>query len=180
MTATHAAEINPTIIYDLGGKFDKSSNEGVYDGATKFKQDTGTEFREFEIQNDEQREQAMRNFARRGLSPIVAPGFSQSAAMEKVAKEFLDIQFAIIDMVVDLPNVTSIVFKEQEGSYFVGMLAAMASNTGKIGFVGGMDVPLIRKFACGYVQGAKETNPDIYCPAKRAVRVTILFMCWMR
>ncbi|NND50637.1 MAG: BMP family ABC transporter substrate-binding protein [Rhizobiales bacterium] len=158
---TQAAEFKPAIVYDLGGKFDKSFNEGVYDGATKFKQDTGNDFREFEIQNDAQREQAMRNFARRGLSPIVAPGFSQAAAMEKVAKEFPDTQFAIIDMVVDLPNVTSIVFKEQEGSYLVGILAAMASKTGKVGFVGGMDVPLIRKFACGYVQGAKETNPDI-------------------
>ena len=81
--------------------------------------------------------------------------------MKKVAAEFPDTQFAIIDMVVDLPNVRSIVFKEEEGSYLVGILAAMASKTGKVGFVGGMDIPLIRKFACGYVQGVKSVNPDI-------------------
>ena len=81
--------------------------------------------------------------------------------MEEVAKEFPDTKFAIVDMVVDLPNVRSILFQEQEGSYLVGMLAAMASKTGKIGFVGGMDIPLIRKFACGYVEGAKAANPNI-------------------
>jgi basic membrane protein A len=83
------------------------------------------------------------------------------AALKEVAAEYPDTQFAIIDMVVDMPNVRSVVFKEEEGSYLVGMLAAMASETGKIGFVGGMDIPLIRKFACGYVQGAKAVKPDI-------------------
>jgi basic membrane protein A len=160
-TAAIAADISPAIVYDLGGKFDKSFNEGVFNGAERFKTDTGVEFREFEIQNDSQREQAMRNFARRGSNPILVVGFSQAAALEKVAAEFPDTHFAIIDMVVDKPNVASIVFKEQEGSYLVGMLAAMASKTGKVGFVGGMDIPLIRKFACGYVQGAKAANPDI-------------------
>jgi basic membrane protein A len=118
------------------------------------------EYRDFEIQNDSQREQALRNFARRGHDPVVAIGFSQAQALEKVATEFPETKFAIIDMVVDLPNVRSIVFKEHEGSYLVGMLAAMASKTGKVGFVGGMDIPLIRKFACGYVQGVKAVNPD--------------------
>ena len=158
---TRAADISPAIVYDLGGKFDKSFNEGVYDGARRFKSDTGVDFREFEIQNDSQREQAMRNFARRGSNPILAVGFSQAAALEKVAGEFPGTRFAIIDMVVDKPNVASIVFKEHEGSYLVGLLAAMATRTGRIGFVGGMDIPLIRKFACGYVQGARATNPDI-------------------
>ena len=156
-----AEEISPAVVYDLGGKFDKSFNEAAFRGAEKFKTDTGVDYREFEIQNDAQREQAMRNFALRGLSPIVAIGFSQANAVEKVAKEFPDTKFAIVDMVVDLPNVRSIVFKEHEGSYLVGLLAAMASESGKIGFVGGMDIPLIRKFACGYVQGAKATKQDI-------------------
>ncbi len=153
-----AAEIKPAVVYDLGGKFDKSFNEGVYNGAEKFKADTGVEYRDFEIQNDSQREQALRNFARRGYSPIVAVGFSHAAAVEKVAGEFPDTKFAIIDMVVDKPNVASIVFKEHEGSYLVGVLAAMASKTGKVGFVGGMDIPLIRRFACGYVGGVKAAN----------------------
>ncbi len=157
----HAAEVKPAVVYDLGGKFDKSFNEAAYNGAERFKSEAGVDYRDFEIQNDSQREQALRNFARKGHDPIVAIGFSQAQAVEKVAKEFPDTRFAIVDMVVDLPNVRSIVFKEEEGSYLVGMLAAMASKTGKIGFVGGMDIPLIRKFACGYVQGAKAVNPDI-------------------
>lgn len=159
--AVSAADFQPGIIYDLGGKFDKSFNEGVYHGAEKFKKDFGVNYREFEIANDSQREQAMRNFARRGVDPILAVGFSQAAALEKVAKEFPKVRFAIIDMVVNLPNVESIVFKEHEGSYLVGMLAAMADKTGKVGFVGGMDIPLIRKFACGYVGGVKHVNPNI-------------------
>jgi basic membrane protein A and related proteins len=151
----------PALVYDLGGKFDKSFNEAAYNGAERFKAETGVEYREFEIQNESQREQALRNFARRGYSPIIAMSFSQEEPLKKVAAEYPDIEFAIIDAVVDLPNVRSIVFKEHEGSYLVGMLAAMASQTGKIGFVGGMDIPLIRKFACGYVEGAKAANPDI-------------------
>jgi basic membrane protein A and related proteins len=155
-----AADIKPAIVYDLGGKFDKSFNEGVYNGAEQFKKDTGIEYRDFEVQNDSQREQALRNFAKRGHTPILAVGFSQAQAVEKVAAEFPDIQFAIIDMVVEKPNVASIVFKEHEGSYLVGILAAMASKTGKLGFVGGMDIPLIRKFACGYVGGVKSVKSD--------------------
>ena len=155
-----AAEINPAVVYDLGGRFDRSFNQAAYTGAEKYKEDTGTEYRDFEIQNDSQREQAMRNFARRGMNPIVAIGFSQASALEKVAKEFPETKFTIVDMVVDLPNVQSVVFKEHEGSFLVGVLAAMASETGKVGFVGGMDIPLIRKFACGYAQGVKYSNGD--------------------
>ena len=86
-------------------------------------------------------------------------GFAQAAAVEKVAKEYPDLKFAIVDTVVDLPNVQSIVFKEHEGSYLVGMAAAMASKSGKVGFVGGMDIPLIRRFALGYAEGAKVVKP---------------------
>lgn len=154
-----AADAKPALIYDIGGKFDKSFNEGAFHGAEKFRQDTGIAFRDFEIQNDAQREQAMRKFARDGLSPIVAIGFSQASAIEKVAAEFPGTQFVIVDMVVDKPNVQSVVFKEQEGSFLVGLLAAKASKTGKVGFVGGMDIPLIHKFSCGYVQGVKYANP---------------------
>ncbi|WP_339950375.1 BMP family ABC transporter substrate-binding protein [uncultured Albimonas sp.] len=147
------AELKPAVIYDHGGKFDKSFNEAAYTGAEKFKADTGVEYSEFEIQNDAQREQALRRFAQRGADPIVAIGFSFAAALEKVAPEFPDSHFAIVDMVVDQPNVRSIVFKEEEGSYLVGIMAAMASETGKVGFIGGMDIPLIRKFECGYKGG---------------------------
>jgi basic membrane protein A len=154
-----AADIKPALIYDIGGKFDKSFNEGALHGAERFKQTTGIGFRDFEIQNDTQREQAMRKFAKDGFSPIVAIGFSQASALEKVAPEFPNTKFVIVDMVVEKPNVQSIVFKEQEGSFLVGLLAAKASKTGKVGFIGGMDIPLIRRFGCGYVQGVKYANP---------------------
>lgn len=156
--AANAAEVRPGVVYDLGGKFDKSFNQAAYTGIERFSQETGQKYRDFEIQNDSQREQAMRNFARRKLDPIVVVGFSQSSALEKVAKEFPETRFVIIDSVVELPNVQSILFKEHEGSFLVGVLASLASKTGKVGFVGGMDIPLIRKFACGYVQGVKYVN----------------------
>ena len=103
----------------------------------------------------------LRRFAERGHNPVVVAGFSNASAMEVVATEYPDTQFVLIDAVVDQPNVRSVVFNEHEGSYLVGMMAAMASETGTVGFVGGMDIPLIQKFACGYVQGAKAANPDI-------------------
>jgi basic membrane protein A len=159
-TAAFAADDKPAIVFDIGGKFDKSFNESMYNGSEKFKAETGTAYGEFEIANEAQREQAIRNFADQGYSPIIAAGFAQASALEKVAKEYPDLKFAIVDMVVDLPNVQSIVFNEHEGSYLVGVLAAMASKSGKVGFVGGMDIPLIRKFACGYAQGVKAAKPD--------------------
>src|SRR5918997_584539 len=150
----------PAIVYDLGGKFDKSFNEGVYNGAERFKKEAGIEYRDFEPQNDSQREQALRRFARDGFSPILAVGFSQETALKKVAEEFPNVKFAIIDSVVEQPNVQSVVFKEHEGSFLVGMAAALKSETGKVGFVGGVDIPLIRNFAHGYEQGVKHVNPD--------------------
>lgn len=155
-----AADDKPAIVFDIGGKFDKSFNESMYNGSEKFKAETGIAYGEFEIANEAQREQAIRNFADQGYSPIIAAGFAQAAALEKVAKEYPELKFAIVDMVVDLPNVQSIVFKEHEGSYLVGLLAGMASKSGKVGFVGGMDIPLIRKFGCGYAQGVKAARPD--------------------
>lgn len=155
-----AADINPAVVFDMGGKFDKSFNEGVYNGVERFKKETGIEYREFEVTNETQREQALRRMAQRGADPVIGVGFAQAPALEKVATEFPNTRFAIIDAVVDLPNVRSIVFKEEEGSFLVGMIAAMKSQTGKVGFVGGMDIPLIRKFACGYEQGAKYVSGD--------------------
>jgi len=159
--ASSASFADPAVIYDMGGKFDKSFNQAGFDGAEKWKKETGKAYLEFEISNPTQREQAQRRMAERGANPIVGIGFSQGSSMEKVAKDFPKLQFAIIDSVISLPNVQSIVFKEHEGSFLVGMLAAMASKTGKVGFVGGMDIPLIRKFQCGFEQGAKYANPKV-------------------
>ncbi|MGA2045343.1 MAG: BMP family ABC transporter substrate-binding protein [Roseiarcus sp.] len=157
-TAALAADVKPAVVYDLGGKFDKSFNEGVFNGATKFKKDTGVDFRDLEIQNDAQREQVLRKFAKDGFSPIMTVGFAWATALDKVAGEFPNTKFGIIDMVVDKPNVQSIVFKAEEGSFLVGVIAATTSKTGKVGFVGGMDIPLISAFECGYAQGVKYAN----------------------
>jgi len=156
-----AQDFTPAIVFDMGGKFDKSFNQAAFEGAERFKNESGIAFREFEISSPAQREQAIRNMARRGANIVVGVGFAQATSIEKIAKEFPDVKFTLIDAVVDLPNVQSVVFKEHEGSFLVGMAAAMASKTGKVGFVGGMDIPLIRNFAAGYVEGAKFVNPDI-------------------
>ena len=157
--AALTAHAQPAVVFDMGGKFDKSFNQAAYEGMERWKKETGGKYLDFEIANETQREQAIRRMAERGASPIIGIGFGQASSIEKVAKEFPKLKFAIIDMVVNLPNVQSVVFKEQEGSYLVGVMAAKASKTGKVGFVGGMDIPLIRKFQCGYEQGAKATNP---------------------
>src|ERR1700691_6184507 len=154
-TAAFAADIKPAVVYDLGGKFDKSFNEGVFNGATKFKKETGVDFRDIEIQNEAQREQVLRKFSKDGFSPIRTVGFAWETALKKIAPKYPKTKFGIIDDVVDLPNVQSVVFKEHEGSFVVGVIAADTSKTGKVGFVGGMDIPLISKFECGYAQGVK-------------------------
>jgi basic membrane protein A len=159
-TALAQDDFQPAIVYDMGGKFDKSFNEAAYRGAEQFKEETGIEYREFEVTNEAQREQALRNMARRGADVIVGVGFAQATTMDKIAQEFPDTKFCIIDGVVEQPNVQSILFKEHEGSFLVGMLAGLKSETGTVGFVGGMDIPLIRNFATGYVQGVRYVAPD--------------------
>jgi basic membrane protein A len=156
-----SAFADPAIIYDLGGKFDKSFNEAAYNGAEAWKKETGGNFVDLELQNDAQREQALRRFASQGANPIVMAGFSWGTALTTVAAEFPDTHFVVIDAVVDAPNVESIIFDEHTGSFLVGAIAALKSQTGTVGFVGGMDVPIIHKFYCGYLQGAKAANPDV-------------------
>ncbi len=155
-----AAAAEPALIFDLGGKFDKSFNEAAFNGASRWATETGGTFKEIEMQSETQREQAIRRLAESGANPVVMVGFMFSEVLGKVAPDFPETKFAIIDMVVDQPNVKSVVFTEQEGSYLVGMMAALASKTGTVGFVGGMDIPLIRRFGCGYAQGVKAVNPD--------------------
>jgi len=159
------AQQQPAVIYDMGGKYDKSFNQAAFDGAERWKKEGGKAYLEFEISNPTQREQAKRRMAERGADPIVGIGFAQGSSTEAVAKDFPKVKFAIIDSVVPLPNVQSIVFKEHEGSFLVGMMAALASKSGKVGFVGGMDIPLIRKFQCGYEQGARYVKPTIQITA---------------
>jgi basic membrane protein A len=158
-----AALADPALIYDLGGKFDKSFNEAAYNGAVRWAEETGGEFRDIELQSEAQREQALRRFAEAGFNPVVTTGFSMATPIAEVAPDYPDTKFVTIDGFVDPeahPNVLSVLFSEHEGSYLVGMLAAMATESDTVGFVGGMDIPLIRKFACGYAQGVKAVNPD--------------------
>jgi basic membrane protein A len=150
------------VIYDSGGKFDKSFNELAYNAAEKFKADTGNDYIDFEAANNAQIEQGLRKLVDRGASVVVAMGFSMADAISAVAAENPDVNFTIIDVNwLQGDNIQQFVFKEHEGSFLVGMIAAMKSQTGTIGFVGGMDIPLIRKFHGGYEQGAKYVNPDI-------------------
>ena len=150
----------PAIIFDLGGKFDKSFNEAAFNGAERWAKETGGTYKELEMQSEAQREQALRSLAEAGANPIIMTGFAFGDVLNTVSQEFPDTKFGIVDMVVDQPNVKSVVFNEHEGSYLVGMMAALASKTNTVGFIGGMDIPLIRKFGCGYAQGVKAVNPD--------------------
>ncbi len=155
-----AALADPAIIFDLGGKFDKSFNESGYNGAKRWAEETGGTFLEIELTSEAQREQALRRFAESGANPIITMGFAMSSPIEQVAPDYPDTKFATIDGWVDLPNVLSVGFAEHEGSYLVGMIAGMKTESNTVGFVGGMDIPLIRRFACGYAQGVKAANPD--------------------
>jgi basic membrane protein A len=149
------------IVYDAGGKFDKSFNQSAAEGIERFKKQNGNNVFEAQASSDTQAEQVLRGLARKKLDLIISVGFSQTQAVQKVAAEFPAVHFVLIDGTANGKNVNSILFKEQEGSYLVGVAAAMAAKSGKIGFVGGMDIPLIRAFECGYAQGAKAVNPKI-------------------
>ena len=160
MTAT-AALAEPALMYDMGGKFDKSFNEAAYNGAKRWAEENGANYQEIEVTAEAQRVQFATRLAEAGYNPIVVLGFANAGTMEEVAPKYPDTKFAIIDVNwLDIPNLRQISFAEHEGSYLVGVMAAMASESGTVGFIGGMDIPLIRHFACGYAQGAKAANPD--------------------
>lgn len=147
------------LVLDKGGKDDKSFNSAAFRGAHEAVAQFGVELKDVESPDDSAFEPALRTFAERGYPLIIAVGFAQTDAVKKVAPQFPNIHFAIVDGVVDAPNVASLLFSEHEGSYLVGYLAGLVSKTNKIGFVGGMDIPLIRRFEMGYEAGAKAANP---------------------
>ena len=149
------AHAQPAVIFELGGKNDKSFGQAAWEGAERWKKANNKPYLQFEIANAAQREQAARRFAQRGANPIVGVGFPQASSIEAVAREFPGTRFAIVDSVVALPNVQSFVYREHEGAFLAGMLAALSSKSGKLGFVGGQDIPLVRKVLCGYEQGAR-------------------------
>ncbi len=171
--ADDKSKVRVGIVFDIGGKDDRSFNAAAFAGvkcAETGKWPDGTPcdkpaleivLRDIEPGNPTSIEPAMRAFAEREYDLIIGVGFAQAPIMEQVAKEYPNIHFAIVDGVSQLPNVASLVFKEHEGSYLVGMLAAKASRTGTIGFLGGMDIGLIHRFEGGYEEGARSVNPNI-------------------
>src|SRR6266550_56075 len=172
--ADDKSKIHVGIVFDIGGKDDRSFNAAAWTGVkcaeTGMLPDGKTScgkpaldivLRDIEPGNPTSIEPAMRAFAERGYDLIIGVGFAQAPIMEMVAKDYPNIHFAIVDGVSQLPNVASLVFKEHEGSYLVGMIAARTSKTGTIGFVGGMDIGLIHRFETGYEEGARAVNPNI-------------------
>ena len=153
------------IVYDAGGKFDGSFNEGTFNGldqaVTELEEEDGLaiDVLEFEGTPDTAAE-GQRNIASQGAELIVAPGFLQADAITAVSSEFPDTNFVLIDAVAENPNVRSVLFKEHEGSYLVGYLAGTMTQTGTVGFVGGMDIPLIRAFDLGYQEGVRAACPE--------------------
>jgi basic membrane protein A len=159
--ADDKSKIHVGIVFDIGGKDDRSFNAAAWEGVRRGARDFPIVLRDIEPGNPNSIEPAMRAFAERGYDLIIGVGFAQAPIMEQVAKEYPNMHFAIIDGVSELPNVASLVFKEHEGSYLVGILAAKTNATGTIGFVGGMDIPLIHRFEVGYEEGARAVNPNI-------------------
>ena len=155
------AELKVGLVLDRGGKDDKSFNSSAYEGATRAKNKLGVFLKYVEAADDNAFEPMLRAFALREFDLIIGIGFAQKEAIQKVATQFPHRHFAIVDAQIDAPNVRSLMFQEHEGAYVVGAIAAMTSKTGKIGFVGGMDIPLIRRFELGYEAGAKMINPQV-------------------
>jgi basic membrane protein A len=156
------------IVFDIGGKNDRSFNAAAWEGVKRAQQELGVCVNDVEPGNPTSIEPAMRAFAEKNFDLVIGVGFAQGPIMQKVATDFPNVNFAIIDGVIfeadgktPKKNVASLVFREHEGSYLVGMIAAAKSKTGVVGFVGGMDVPLIHRFETGYAEGARAYSPNI-------------------
>lgn len=156
------------IVFDIGGKNDRSFNAAAWEGVQRAEKDLGICLYDIEPGNPTSIEPAMRAFAERNFDLVIGVGFAQGPIMQKVATDYPNAKFAIIDGVIfeadgktPKSNVASLVFREHEGSFLVGMIAASKSRTGVLGFLGGMDIPLIRRFNEGYIEGAKSINPKV-------------------
>lgn len=154
-------KIRVGLVLDKGGRDDKSFNSAAFKGASEAEKELGITLKVVESSDDSAIEPSFRTFAQKGFDLVIGIGFVMAEPMTKVAKEFPNVKFLIVDAPVKATNVRSVVFKEHEGSYLVGALAALTTKTNKIGFIGGMDIPLIRRFLMGYEAGAKATNPKI-------------------
>jgi len=152
------------LAFDVGGRGDRSFNDSAARGADKAKKEFGGEIKELTAKTSDteaDREQRLSDMAEAGYSPIIGVGYAYAASMTKVAAKYPKISFGIVDSVVDAKNVDSITFTEEQGSYLAGVAAALKTKKDHVGFIGGVDVPLIKKFEAGYVQGVKDTNSKI-------------------
>ncbi|WP_157888344.1 BMP family ABC transporter substrate-binding protein [Neptunicoccus sediminis] len=156
-----APESEPFLAFGLGGIFDKGINESAYLGAERWAAKTGESFRQIEAVSQAQYEPILRRGAELGNDPIVAVGAGYADAMDRVAIGAPDTSFAIIDAIVDQPNVTSYTFAVHEGAYLMGMFAALASEAQTVGFVGGMDIPLTRRYATAFEAGVEAIDDEI-------------------
>ncbi|MFJ6214478.1 BMP family protein [Streptomyces sp. NPDC092296] len=149
--------------YDIGGRGDQSFNDSAARGLDKAKTDLGAQVKELSAgatETDTDKTQRLKDLADAGYNPVIAIGFSYAGPLEKVAKQYPNTKFAIVDSTVDAPNVTNLVFTEEQSSYLVGVAAAVKSKTHKVGFIGGVNVPLINKFEAGFTAGVKATDPS--------------------
>jgi basic membrane protein A len=162
---SYSDEVKVGLVLDKGGKDDKSFNSSAFEGFSRAKKELQISGKMVEATDDNAFEPLIRAFARKNFGLVIAIGISQAEAVKKVAARFPNTKFAIVDAQVDAPNVRSLLFQEHEGSYLVGALAALTSKTGKIGFIGGMDIPLIRRFEMGYAAGARAINPKVHVSA---------------
>ncbi|GGK76758.1 BMP family ABC transporter substrate-binding protein [Sphaerisporangium melleum] len=166
--AADAAKVG--LAYDIGGRGDQSFNDAAAAGLEKAKAELKLgETKELEAGAGEtgaQKEERLRLLAQSGYNPVIAVGFAYSEAIKKVAAEFPEVKFAIIDDAAQGPNISNLVFAENEGSFLVGAAAALKTKKDHIGFVGGVQVPLIKKFEAGYVRGAQSVKPDIKVDVK--------------
>ncbi len=149
------------LVLDKGGRDDKSFNAAAYAGLTRAEKELGVKMKYVETSDSASIENALRNFARKKMDLVIGIGFSQAEPMSKVAAQFPDVKFAVVDGEVKQPNVRSLLFEEQEGSFLMGAVAAWTAKNGRVGFIGGMDVPLIRRFQMGYEAGAKYANKNV-------------------
>jgi basic membrane protein A len=147
------------IAFDAGGKNDRSFNQSAFEGSQRAAKDLGVEVKDFEPSDPSQVGQGIRNFAESGFDLVIGVGFANEPAITKTAAEFKDTKFAVIDSVPKGDNTVGAVFREHEGSFLVGYIAGKMSSTGVVGFVGGMDIPLIRKFYAGYRAGVRAACP---------------------
>jgi basic membrane protein A and related proteins len=164
-SAAAKSDIKVGMAYDVGGRGDQSFNDSAAAGMDQAVKDFGMESQESEAEDGEAesaREERLRTFADAGFDPIIAVGFAYSASVAKVAKEYPDLHFAIIDdEAAKADNIANLVFAEEEGSFLVGAAAALKSEANHIGFIGGVETPLIQKFQAGYEAGAKAVKKDI-------------------